>query len=164
MATTIWTKYAAMTSASRWIGARVRCASPTMCTMRASSVSAPTRSARITSEPLPLTVAPVTLSPAALATGTGSPVIMDSSTRLAPSSTVPSTGHLLARLHAQPVADRHALERHLFLGAVVAQAPGEVGRELAAIAGSPGWSGPSRAAAGRRRAITSVTITAAASK
>ena len=59
---------------------------------RASSVSAPTRSARITSEPLPFTVAPVTLSPAALATGTGSPVIMDSSTRLVPSSTVPSTG------------------------------------------------------------------------
>jgi hypothetical protein len=30
MATTIWTKYAAMMSASRWIGARVRCAYPTM--------------------------------------------------------------------------------------------------------------------------------------
>ena len=47
MATTICTKYAAMTSASRWIGARVRCASPTICTIRASRVSEPTRSARM---------------------------------------------------------------------------------------------------------------------
>ena len=38
----------ATTSASRWIGARLRCASPTMRTICASSVSAPTRSARIT--------------------------------------------------------------------------------------------------------------------
>ena len=46
----------------------------------------------MSNEPLPFTVAPVTLSPAALATGIGSPVIMDSSTLLVPSSTVPSTG------------------------------------------------------------------------
>jgi hypothetical protein len=55
-------------------------------------VSAPTRPARISNAPLPFTVAPVTLSPAAFATGMGSPVIMDSSTRLVPSSTSPSTG------------------------------------------------------------------------
>ncbi|MNC85477.1 hypothetical protein D3C83_10770 [compost metagenome] len=92
IATTVCTKYAAMRSASFWIGARVRWACATMCTICESRVSEPTRSARKTKEPLPFTVAPVTRAPASLATGTGSPVIMDSSTRLAPSRTVPSTG------------------------------------------------------------------------
>ena len=92
MAITICTNHAAITSARRWIGALVRCAAWTMWMMRASSVSEPTLSARISSEPLPLMVAPVTLSPACFDTGTGSPVIMDSSTWLAPSSTLPSTG------------------------------------------------------------------------
>ena len=40
------------TSAIRWIGARVRCASPTSRTICASSVSRPTRSARMTSAPV----------------------------------------------------------------------------------------------------------------
>ena len=47
-------------SARRWIGARLRWASATSCTMRASSVSLPTRSARITKLPLPFSVAPIT--------------------------------------------------------------------------------------------------------
>jgi hypothetical protein len=48
MAMTTGTKYPATTSASFWIGARLRCASVTIATMRASSVSEPTFSARIT--------------------------------------------------------------------------------------------------------------------
>ena len=57
-----------------------------------SRVSEPTRSARMTSDPVPLTVAPVTRSPAPFSTGIGSPVIIDSSTLLIPYSTTPSTG------------------------------------------------------------------------
>ena len=55
-------------------------------------MSAPTRSARITKLPVWLTVAPITWSPGFFATGIGSPVIIDSSTALEPSSTAPSTG------------------------------------------------------------------------
>ena len=79
-------------SARRWIGARLRCASATRPTMRASMVSLPTRSAFIVKPPLPFTVPPITLAPGCLAAGIGSPVIIDSSTALVPSSTVPSTG------------------------------------------------------------------------
>ena len=60
--------------------------------MRASAVSRPTRSARITSPPEPLTVPPVSFAPTAFMTGIDSPVISDSSTALAPSATSPSTG------------------------------------------------------------------------
>ena len=47
-------------SASAWIGARLRCASATSRTMRASSVSWPTRRASMTRPPDPFTVAPTT--------------------------------------------------------------------------------------------------------
>ena len=76
----------------RWIGARLRCASATMATMRASMVSEPTLSARMTSAPVPLTVPPISRSPGCFATGMDSPVTIDSSTALRPSSTAPSTG------------------------------------------------------------------------
>ena len=92
MTTTAGTNQDATRSASRWIGARVRCASPTMRTICASSVSAPTRSARITSVPVPLIVPPVTRAPGSFSTGMGSPVTIDSSTELRPSTTTPSTG------------------------------------------------------------------------
>ena len=46
----------------------------------------------------------MTRSPGVFSTGIGSPVTIDSSTALAPSSTTPSTGHLLAGPHAQPIA------------------------------------------------------------
>ena len=46
----------------------------------------------MTRAPLVLRVAPIRVSPGALATGMGSPVSMDSSTALSPSSTAPSTG------------------------------------------------------------------------
>src|SRR5213082_231167 len=50
------------------MGARVRCASATICTICASSVSAPTRSARIVKLPVPLIVPPVTFSPGCFST------------------------------------------------------------------------------------------------
>ena len=88
------TNHAETWSASFWIGARVRAASLTIWTMRASSVSAPTRSARIRKEPVWLTVPPVTFDPAAFSTGMGSPVNIASSTLEWPSVTTPSTGML----------------------------------------------------------------------
>jgi hypothetical protein len=91
-ATTVGTKYADTRSASRWMGARLRCASPTMRTMPASSVSAPTRRASMTRDPVPLTVPPVTVAPGVFSTGIDSPVSIDSSTELRPSTTRPSTG------------------------------------------------------------------------
>ena len=60
--------------------------------MRASTVSAPTCSARTLKAPRWLIVPERTLSPGRLRTGTGSPLIMLSSTYEAPSSTEPSTG------------------------------------------------------------------------
>ena len=79
-------------SASFWIGARERPASATSWTMRASSVSAPTRSARIRNAPVWLTVPPVTRLPTDFSAGIGSPEIIDSSTLERPSVTTPSTG------------------------------------------------------------------------
>jgi len=78
-------------SASRWIGAREPCASDTSRTTWARTVSLPTRVARIASEPVVLTVAPITSSPTALSTGRLSPVTMLSSTADRPSTTTPST-------------------------------------------------------------------------
>ncbi len=76
----------------RCIGARERCACATICTICASMVADPTRSARISSAPLVLSVAPISRSPACLATGIASPVSIDSSTALLPSTTTPSVG------------------------------------------------------------------------
>jgi len=61
-------------------------------TIRASSVSRPTCSARMTNAVVPLSVPPMTASPGALPTGSDSPVTIDSSTLPRPSSTTPSTG------------------------------------------------------------------------
>ncbi len=91
-AITAGTNTPATRSASRWMGARLRCASPTMRTICASTVSLPTRSARISMVPVPFTVAPTRRAPDIFSTGIGSPVSIDSSTVLAPSSTTPSTG------------------------------------------------------------------------
>ena len=92
MATTPITNHPATLSAMRCIGALERCACATICTICASIVCAPTRSERMTNAPLVLSVAPISLSPGPLLTGSGSPVSMDSSTALWPSITTPSTG------------------------------------------------------------------------
>ncbi|MNT33702.1 hypothetical protein D3C72_1696430 [compost metagenome] len=62
------------------MGSLSACASSTMRMIWAISVSAPTLVARKVKEPLRFTVPPTTSEPAALVTGTGSPVIIDSST------------------------------------------------------------------------------------
>ncbi len=55
-------------------------------------VSAPTLAARTRRDPVPLMVAPMTVSAARLVIGIGSPVTIDSSTAEAPETTTPSTG------------------------------------------------------------------------
>ena len=67
-------------STSPWIGSFAPCACSTMRMICDSIVSLPTFSARKVSAPVPLTVAPTTSVPSAFSTGTGSPVIMLSST------------------------------------------------------------------------------------
>ena len=105
-ASTAGTNQPATRSASRWIGARLRCASATICDdLRQHRVACRPCSARITSAPVPLIVPPITLSPAAFVDRHRSPVTIDSSTALRPSITVPSTGTLSPGPHAQPVAD-----------------------------------------------------------
>ena len=79
-------------SASRWIGARERCAAATICTICASTVSRPTFSARIIKVPVWLSVPPITFSPGSFVTGIDSPVTMDSSIAERPSISSPSTG------------------------------------------------------------------------
>ena len=66
----------------------------TIATIWARAVSRPTRVARMTTLPVVLSVAPMTVSPGALSTGIGSPVSIDSSTADRPSTTTPSTGTL----------------------------------------------------------------------
>lgn len=89
---TAGTKYRATRLTSRSTGARVRWASPTMRTIRASSVSSPIFSTRTSSPPVPFTVPPTTAAPGPFSTGIGSPDTIDSSTALVPSSTAPSAG------------------------------------------------------------------------
>ena len=64
-------------SARRWIGARPRCASATICTIRASIVSRPTFSLRMSRPPVWLIVPPISAAPAALVTGIDLPVTID---------------------------------------------------------------------------------------
>ena len=89
---TTGTNQPATLSARRWIGARLRWASATIWTMRASIVSRPTLRASMTRAPDWLMLPPTTLAPASFVTGIDSPVTRDSSTELRPSTTAPSTG------------------------------------------------------------------------
>ena len=86
------TNQAETRSASRCAGARLRCARATRSIIRAKAVSRPTRSARMTSAPAPLTAPAISFAPAAFGTGIDSPVINASSTALAPSTATPSAG------------------------------------------------------------------------
>ncbi len=79
-AITAGTKYIVTRSTIAWIGSLPPWASSTMRMIRASIVSPPTAVARKVKLPVWFTVPPTTVAPASLATGTGSPVTMLSST------------------------------------------------------------------------------------
>ncbi|MCY1372528.1 hypothetical protein D9M69_597400 [compost metagenome] len=91
-AMTAGTNHMVMRSTSAWIGSLEPCACSTMRMICASNVSLPTLVARNVSAPFWLTVPPTTSEPGVFSTGTGSPLIMDSSMKLLPSTTSPSTG------------------------------------------------------------------------
>ena len=73
---------------------REDCACSTRRMMPARAVCSPVPVTRTRSDPAPFTVPAITRSPGAFFTGRDSPVIMDSLTSLAPSSTTPSAGIL----------------------------------------------------------------------
>jgi hypothetical protein len=77
---TAGTNHRVMRSTSVWIGNLAVCACSTMRMICASTVAPPTAVARTPSVPVWLTVPPMTVPPGALCTGTGSPLIIDSST------------------------------------------------------------------------------------
>jgi hypothetical protein len=89
---TTGTKYRVTRSTRAWIGSLEPCAASTMRMIWDNTVSLPTRVAAKVRLPCPFTVPPTTFDPVSLSTGTGSPVIMDSSTQDEPSRTSPSTG------------------------------------------------------------------------
>ena len=85
-------KIAAIRSASRSMGARRSWASRTSRAIRATSESPAVARASIVTAPAPLIAPPITRSPGAFATGSGSPVRSDSSQVVSPSRTTPSVG------------------------------------------------------------------------
>ena len=88
------TKYPAIRSASRAIGAFEPWALATKAMICESAVWLPIRVARQVNWPTWLTVPALTRSPELLATGKLSPVNIDSSTVVSPAKTIPSTGIL----------------------------------------------------------------------
>ena len=121
-------------SASRCIGARERCACATSCTICASTVSEPTLSARMTSAPLPLIVAPITFVAERLLDRdrfAGQHRLIDAGAAL---EHLAIDRHLLARTHAQTIADVHVGQRNVLFRAVRAAA--------AAPSSAPGRAAP----------------------
>ena len=90
-ASTMGTKTAAMASAVFWMGALDPWACSTLRTIWLRKDASPTCEVFTVMRPCPLTVPPITASPGCFSTGMGSPVTMDSSTKVAPSSATPST-------------------------------------------------------------------------
>ena len=137
MAIAVGTKTAATRSASRCTSARLPWASSTSRTIWASAVSAPTRVASTTSEPLALTVAPITSSPGPTSTGTGSPVTIDASTLECPSTIIPSVAIFSPGRTTNRVPTRQLVEGHL--GAVLEsrRSHTEVGQRADGITGAP---------------------------
>lgn len=89
---TTGTKIAEIRSASLWIGALEPCASCTIVITRERKLSLPSVVALILRNPCLLMVPPITESQTILSTGSDSPVTIDSSTLLAHSIILPSTG------------------------------------------------------------------------
>ena len=92
MPSTAGTNTALTWSTSRCTGALAACASSTSRMMCASTLSLPAAVTSISTRPSPLIEPPVSASPVPLATGSGSPVSMASSTCVLPSLTLPSAG------------------------------------------------------------------------
>ena len=92
IASTVGVKTEEIRSTSASMGALLPCASSTICTIRASIVSPPIAVARKVNEPVVFMVPPMTISPACLCAGSGSPVTSASSRYESPSTIMPSSG------------------------------------------------------------------------
>ena len=90
--------------------------------MRASIVSAPTLSARITKEPVPVTVAPMSLSPDFLAAGINSSVIMDFVHGSVALKHFAIDGYAAARPNSKTVADLNQFKGYFLVLAIGFQA------------------------------------------
>ena len=112
------------------MGARLRCACATICTICASTVSRPTLSARMTKPPDWFMVPPMTLSPTLLVTGMDSPVTIEFVDGTAPFEDLAVDGHALSGPHAQAVADDHLIEAHILVRAVRPDAAGHLRGEI----------------------------------
>ena len=108
------------------------CAAPWRPSRRCATASCRRRPSRprMTSEPFLLSVPPVTASPSVFSTGSGSPVIIDSSTDERPSITLPSTGMLSPGRTRSRSPALHVVERHVRLGSVLADAPRRLRRQV----------------------------------
>ena len=119
---TAGTNQAETMSASRWIGARLRCASATICTMRASIVSrADLLGAHDEAAGAVDGAADHAASSGSFSTGIDSPVTIDSSTALRPSRTTPSTGTLSPGRTRRRSPTCDLLQRDFLVAAVVAE-------------------------------------------
>ena len=109
-------------------------------------------------------VPPITLSPTLLVTGMDSPVTIDSSIALRPSTDLAVDGHALAGPHAQAVADDDLIEAHILVRAVGPDTAGHLRREIEQ--GSNGAAGLLAGLAAREPvpSSTRTVMTAAASK
>ncbi len=111
------------------MGARERCAWLTILTIWESRVSAPTRSARMTKPPVPLTVPPVTLRCDILLDGNGLAAdhgLVDGTVALEHDAI---DGDLFARPDPQPVAYLNLIERHIGFAALSVEPSCRLGSE-----------------------------------
>ncbi len=113
-----------------------------MRTICASSVSAPTRSARMTKVPVPLIVPPRDMAARYLLDGDR----LARDHRLVhgalPIEHDAIDGHPLAGPHAQAITDLHVTERHVLFPAIVRQAPGRLGLKAQQRPDRPGRRAP----------------------
>ena len=108
-------------SASRWIGARLRCASATMCDDPGEhGVGADLLGAHDEAAGAVDRAADQPVAPGSFSTGIDSPVTIDFVDRAAAFEHDAVDRHAVARAHAQAIADMHLVERHFLVVAVVA--------------------------------------------
>ena len=129
-AITSGTNHADTWSASRWIGARLRCACATMRTICASMVSRPIFWARMRKLPDWFIVPPDDAGAGFLGGRhrfTGNHRLIE---RAAPLEDLPVDGYGFTRTHAQQVANDHGLQGHILLAAIGAPAPRTLRRQV----------------------------------
>ena len=112
------------------MGARLRCASETMATMRDSIVPSPILSARMISDPVPFRVPPISLLPMVFGVRkrlAGDHGFVDGASALQHFSI---DWNAFSGTDAQLVADLHKFDRNVFVGGAVLYPPGRLWRQI----------------------------------